>query len=73
MSFDDVLRLVLPGDLLFVRGTDIERCLNCCQTHISNLLKAGAFDCTRPGRRGPGNSAIVTRASVQAFLKERVL
>jgi hypothetical protein len=73
MSFDDVLRLVLPGELLFVRGMAIERCLNCCQTHVSNLIKAGAFDCTRPGRRGHGNSSIVTRASVVAFLKERIL
>jgi hypothetical protein len=73
LSFDDVLRLVLPGELLFVRGMAIERCLNCCQTHVSNLIKAGAFDCTRPGRRGHGNSSIVTRASVVAWLKARVL
>jgi len=72
LEWPEIFRLILPHDKLFVRGTELQRSLNCAGEHIQNLVRAKFFSISKKGRRGPGGSAMVTRSSFESFLKGRL-
>lgn len=66
-------REFLRGDKPFVYGTELRLLWNCSSTHIIALIEAKELK-VQPGTtwdRGPGNSPLITRASVEGFLKRR--
>jgi len=73
MEWPEIFHLVLPHDRLFVRGMEIQRSLNCDQGHVQNLIKTEHLQCVKKSQRGPGGSPMVTRGSLEAFLKGRML
>ena len=57
----------------FIYGTTLKLLWNCSGTHIIALIEARELK-VQPGTtwdRGPGNSPVITRASVEGFLKRR--
>ena len=72
LKWPEIFSLILPGDKLFIRGTTVQRSLNCDREHVQNLIRAGYFSVSKKGRRGHDGSAMVTRQSFEAFLKGRL-
>jgi hypothetical protein len=72
-EWPQIFRLVLTHDKLFVRGLEIQRALNCDETHVANLILAGYFVLVKKALSGHGGSPIVTRESFESFLKGRML
>lgn len=80
----EVLRWLLPGRSEItgmVSGVELQRLGFGTSGHILNLIASGALESRgvgshvdlTTGRRGPGGSPNVTRASVEKLLKERLL
>lgn len=60
-------------DKPFLFGTTLRLLFNCSSTHVIALIEAKELR-VQPGSswdRGPGNSPLVTRSSVEAFMKRR--
>jgi len=72
LDWPGIVRLVLPTDKLFVRGIEVRRALNCDRGHVENLILAGCLAVVKKPKKGPGGSPIITRESVEAFLKDRM-
>lgn len=63
----------LVPDRPFLRGTDIQRILNCGSTHVLNLVESKALALV-PGtnyQRGPGGTPSITVDSFRHFLTSR--
>lgn len=72
-SWPEVARLVLPAEKNFLLGRDIERSLNCDPCHVGALIRSGLLSVVKRPRCGHGGSALVTRSSFEAFLRERMV
>ena len=72
LEWPEVFQLILPCPQHFVAGVAIQRGLNCDRSQVQNLIAAGALAIARGARPGPGGSPIITRASYEAFLLERL-
>jgi len=68
----EIFRLIVRHELLFLRSPEIDRALNCDPKQASALISAGCFTVARNGRAGNGCAAIITRASFEKFLWDRL-
>ncbi|MDB6111298.1 MAG: hypothetical protein JWR69_3048 [Pedosphaera sp.] len=73
IEWPEALRLILPNDKPFLLGTELEQAFICSNELVIDLVKSRQLD-LMPGtdyRRGRGGSPVITRASVERFLKAR--
>jgi hypothetical protein len=73
LEWPEIFRLVSPAEKMFLPGLEIQRSLNCDGSHITAMIRAGHLQAVKRPSTGWGGSAMVTRASFEAFLKGRRL
>ena len=54
-----------------ITATRLREIFRCSSQHLARLVKAHHIEVARPGRRGGGNAALITRASCIEFLLQR--
>jgi hypothetical protein len=73
LAWPDIFRLISPRGSRFLPGVEIQRCLNCDEGHVAAMIRAGHLEPVKHSRQGRNGSPIVTRGSVESFLKKRKL
>jgi hypothetical protein len=74
LSWLEIIRLILPRNKHFsqtLSGVEIKRCLNCDQSTVANIIKAGLLVSVKEARPGRSGSPMVTRESFETFLRSR--
>ena len=57
LAWEQIFRLLIPHDKLFLRGPEIQRALNCDRGLVENLIRAKRFACVKQTRPGQGRFA----------------
>jgi hypothetical protein len=71
-GWPEIFRLIIKHELLFVRCQEIGRVLNCDPKQTAALVSAGCFTVAKASRRGRTGGGIVTRASFEQWLFNRM-
>ncbi|HTB86000.1 MAG TPA: hypothetical protein VK742_20310 [Candidatus Sulfotelmatobacter sp.] len=76
-NWDPIFRLIFPyklaGKPKALAGTEVASGLNCTRQHVSALSATGCFSIINEAKQGRGNTGSFTTASVEAWLKSRML
>jgi hypothetical protein len=72
LPWRQIFKLILPQSKLALKGTEIQRALNCDHGHVKNLIATRHLVALDKPRPGPGGSWIICRASLEKFLKSRL-
>ena len=72
IPWEEVFDAIFPGAQYTVTGLDLQQGLNCSRGHVQNLADR-YFDIIRPARAGRGHTPSFKTASVERWLKGRML
>lgn len=71
-NLEETIRDILPKPALpSLRSASLTRCLNVTSSHVQHLVHCGLFEVLRVSARGCGNCALLSRGSVEQFLRKR--
>ncbi len=81
LTWPQIAQLILPPDQKSFTGPDIDAALSCDPNHRLNLIRAGELELPPPRRknsrvawtRGRNRGPVVTRESIEDFLRRRKL
>ena len=73
LEWPQIFRLIVAHERPVVKGTEIQRILNCDRGHVANLVRADQLKALRKSRRGCAGTWGISRESFEQFLKKRLL
>lgn len=68
----EIFDAIFPGAQYTLTGLDLQQGLNCSRGHVQNLADR-YFDIVRPARAGRGHTPSFKTASIERWLKGRIL
>ena len=71
-EWPQIFRLIVPHQKPELKGTEIQRVLNCDRGLVATLVAAKQLVALQKTKRGPGGTWTISRASLESFLKNHL-